>query len=133
MGSRYVAHRARAILSALEYQKMGAKTALAPRNTLTVEHVLPQSPEQGEWTHFTDQERAVYTYDLENLLLVDGPSGANDQLGNKEWPDKKALVKQWGTQTPLTTEALKFKDWNEAAIKKRRNALAGVAVKAWNP
>ncbi len=125
--------RARAILSALEYQKMGAKTALAPRNTLTVEHVLPQSPEQGEWTHFTDQERAVYTYDLGNLLLVDGPSGANDQLGNKEWPDKKALVKQWGTQTPLTTEALKFKDWNEAAIKKRRNALAGVAVKAWNP
>jgi len=75
--------RARAILLALEYQKIGAKAAVAPLDTLTVEHVLPQSPNAGEWQQFTDEERAIYTYDIGNLLLVDGPSRANDLLGNQ--------------------------------------------------
>jgi hypothetical protein len=125
--------RARALLTALEQQRLGSKTALTPNNTLTVEHVLPQSPEPGQWMHFTADQRSTYTYNIGNLLLIDGPSGANNSLGNKEWPDKKALIKSWGDQTPLTKDALKKADWNASVIDARRQALADLAAQTWLP
>jgi hypothetical protein len=125
--------RARALLLALEHRQMGAKAAVAPRDTLTVEHVLPQSPNAGEWQQFTDEERVIYAYNIGNLLLVDGPSRANDLLGNKEWPAKKALIKSWGPQTPLTAAAIKFTKWDRKTIERRRESLANVAVRAWRP
>jgi hypothetical protein len=129
---RKTAHtRARAILYALEYHKIATKSGLKPRDTLTVEHVLPQSPAAGQWSQFTEAERRAYTYNLGNLLLIDGPSGANDDLKNKEWPDKKALIKGWPSQTPLTTEALKRQQWTKATIDSRNDSLAALAVKAF--
>jgi hypothetical protein len=129
---RRTAHtRARAILYALEYYRINQKSGLKPRDTLTVEHVLPQSPAPGQWAQFTDAERRAYTYSLGNLLLIDGPSGANDDLKNKEWKDKKALIKSWPNQTPLTTEALKRREWSAKTIESRNAALAALAVKAF--
>jgi hypothetical protein len=129
---RKTAHtRARAILYALEYHKIATKSGLQPRDTLTVEHVLPQSPATGQWSQFTEAERRAYTYNLGNLLLIDGPSGANDDLKNKEWPDKKTLIKGWPNQTPLTTEALKRQQWSAGTIDSRNDALASLAVKAF--
>jgi len=128
---RKTAHtRARAILYALEYQEIASKSGLKPRDTLTVEHVLPQSPASGQWSQFTDADRRAYTYNLGNLLLI-GPSGANDDLENKEWLDKKTLIKTWPNQIPLTTEALKRQQWNTTTIDSRNEALATLAVKAF--
>lgn len=95
--------------------------------------VLPRSPEPGQWAHFTDDQRRVYTYVLGNLLLIDGPSKANLKLGNKEWPQKKALIQSWGNQTPLTTEALRLSDWSIGTIESRNDELAELAVEAWSP
>lgn len=123
--------RARAVLYALEYQKINNKSGLKPRDTLTVEHVLPKSPAAGQWITFSEDERRAYTYVLGNLLLIDGPSGANDQLGNKEWPDKRQVIKRFGPQTPLTQDALKRTTWTVSTITSRTNALAKLAVKTW--
>lgn len=123
--------RARAILYALEYQRIGRKSGLTPRDTLTVEHVLPKSPNEGQWTEFSEEDRASYTYLLGNLLLIDGPSGANDDLANKEWADKKHLIGTWPQQTPLTIDALRSRTWTKNVISKRTSALAKIAVKAW--
>jgi transcriptional regulator with XRE-family HTH domain len=60
-------------------------------------------------------------------------SRANDLLGNKESPAKKALIKGWGAQTPLTTAALKFSKWSATTIQTRRTSLANVAARAWRP
>ncbi len=125
--------RARAILTALEQQRLGSRTALTPNDTLTIEHVLPRSPEAGQWTHFTPDQRSTYTYNIGNLLLIDGPSGANNTLGNKEWPDKKALIQSWQNQTPLTNDALNNADWNAQVIDTRRLSLANIAARAWRP
>lgn len=85
----------------------------------------------GSGSQFTEVERRAYTYNLGNLLLIDGPSGANDDLRNKEWPDKKTLIKSWPNQTPLTTEALKRQQWSAGTIDSRNDALASLAVKAF--
>jgi len=123
--------RARAVLYALEYQRIAKKSALKPRDTLTVEHVLPKSPVPGQWKGFSEDERASYTYMLGNLLLIDGPSGANAQLANKEWGDKKQLIKAWQQQTPLTVNALKRQSWSKKVIEDRTSELAKLAVKTW--
>lgn len=124
--------RARAILYALEYDRISTKSALQPRDTLTVEHVLPKSPAAGQWTDFSDGQRRAYTYQLGNLLLIDGPSGANDALANKEWSAKRQLMKSWGPQTPLTVDALKATTWGPSRIDRRSDALADLAVKTWS-
>jgi hypothetical protein len=124
--------RAKVILAALEHHKAGSKAGMAPKGTLTVEHVLPISPAAGEWAAFEPEQRPSYTYRLGNLLLIDGPSGANDALGNKEWKEKKALISGWGAQTPLTTEALRRKEWTPSTIEARTNALATLATSAWS-
>jgi hypothetical protein len=124
--------RARAILYALEYAKIAKKAALQPRDSLTVEHVLPKSPAAGQWTGFNDDDRASYTYMLGNLLLIDGPSGANDQLATKEWPDKRKLMRSWSPQTPLTVEALKRQAWTKNVIEARTTELAKLARKTWS-
>jgi hypothetical protein len=129
--SKFSHNRARAVLYALEYYKVPNKSGLTPRRTLTLEHVLPQSPAPGQWAQFTAGERDIYAYKLGNLLLIDGPSGANDQLANKEWPAKRQLIKSWPNQTPLTTEALKQRSWGKATINKRTRDLADLSVKAW--
>lgn len=130
---RPTAHtRARAVLYALEYQKIANKSGLKPRDTLTVEHVLPKSPAPGQWKAFSEDDRASYTYMLGNLLLIDGPSGANDQLANKEWSDKKQLIKTWPQQTLLTVDALKRQSWTKKVIEDRTSELAKLAVKTWS-
>jgi hypothetical protein len=123
--------RARAILYALEYQKIAKKSALMPRETLTVEHVLPKSPAEGQWIEFSEEDRASYTYLLGNLLLIDGPSGANDDLANREWTYKKRLIRTWSQQTPLTVDALKSRTWTKKVISKRTADLAKLAVRTW--
>jgi hypothetical protein len=123
--------RARTILYALERHLIPNKSALTARDTLTVEHVLPQSPAAGTWSGFTADERAVYTLKLGNLLLIDGPSRANDSLGNKEWPDKRREIASFGPQTPLTVEAIKRATWSKSTIDDRQDELAALAVKAF--
>jgi hypothetical protein len=123
---------ARAILSALEYQKIPAKAGLTPKGTLTVEHVLPQSPASGQWTDFTTDEARVYVNRLGNLLLIDGPSRANSKLANREWAEKKKLIKEWNSQTVLTAKALKSPKWTIQTIDKRTDAFSRLAVKTWS-
>jgi hypothetical protein len=123
--------KARAILYALEVSQIPNRSALTARQTLTVEHVLPKSPGPGDWAQFTPDERDVYTYRLGNLLLIDGPSRANDSLGNSGWPAKKRLIQGYGAQTPLTTAALAKTTWSRATINDRQVELAAIALQAF--
>lgn len=123
--------KARAILYALEYHEISKKSALTARQTLSVEHVLPQSPKTGEWKLFTPAERDVYTFKLGNLLLIDGPSRANDLLGNKTWSEKMKMIETFGPQTPLTVKALEKPSWSKTTINDRQADLAELATKAF--
>ncbi len=122
---------ARAVLYALEHQQVARKSALKPRDTLSVEHVLPKSPAAGQWQEFSVEDRTTFTFKLGNLLLIDEPSGANDDLANKEWPEKKKLIRAWLPQTPLTEKALNRREWKQKTIDDRTGELAKLAVKTW--
>lgn len=123
--------RARAILYALEFHSIASKSGVELKESLTVEHVLPISPAKGEWTQFDEDEQQVYAHRLGNLLLIDGPSGANEQLGNKEWVKKRELIRQWGPQSPLTREALAKQRWTKRIINQRHKRLAELATAAF--
>jgi hypothetical protein len=123
--------RAAAVLYALERHLIPSKSSLGPRDSLTVEHVLPRSPQSGQWSQFSSAQRLTDTYKLGNLLLVDGPSNANDQLANKEWPEKRALIRSWKPLTPLTAKAVTTSQWSPQYIERRTKSLAKLATEAW--
>src|SRR5439155_18300884 len=83
---RFDNQQAKAILYELERAALGTSAALGLKDELTLEHVLPQSPDPGTWTRFTVDERAIYARRLGNMLLLAQPF--NCSLGNPEWSDK---------------------------------------------
>lgn len=127
---RFDNQQARAVLYELERAALGSSAALGLREELTLEHVLPQSPDPGTWAQFTADERALYARRLGNMLLLAQPF--NSSLGNLEWPDKKrkiAAVKD--SQTRLTVAALRFRQWSKSTIDRRTVDLANAAAAHW--
>jgi Protein of unknown function DUF262/Protein of unknown function (DUF1524) len=127
---RFDNQQAKAVLYELERAALGRSAALGLREELTLEHVLPQSPEPGTWTQFTADERALYARRLGNMLLLAQPF--NSSLGNLEWPDKKkkiAAVKD--SQTPFTVAALTFRQWSKNTIDRRTIDLGAAAAAHW--
>jgi hypothetical protein len=129
---RFDNQQAKAILYELERAALGTNAALDLKDELTLEHVLPQNPDDGTWIDFTPDERALYARRIGNMLLLAQPF--NSSLGNLEWAEKKqkiAAVKN--SQTPLTVAALKYKDWNKKTIDARTTDLAEAGAKHWAP
>jgi hypothetical protein len=127
---RFDNQQAKAVLYELERAALGSSAALGLKEELTLEHVLPQSPDPGTWTQFTADERALYGRRLGNMLLLAQPF--NSSLGNLEWPDKKKkIVGVKDSQTPLTVAALRFRQWSKTTIDRRTVDLANAAAAHW--
>jgi hypothetical protein len=127
---RFDNQQAKAVLYELERAELGKSAALGLREELTLEHVLPQSPDTGTWTQFTADERALYARRLGNMLLLAQPF--NSSLGNLEWPDKKkAIAAVKDSQTPFTVAALRFRQWSKNTIDRRTVDLASAAADHW--
>ncbi len=120
----------KAVLYELERETLGSSAALALKEELTLEHVLPRRPAPGTWAHFSEDERPIYAQRLGNILLLAQPF--NSSLGNLEWPDKKSrIAAESGSQTPLTLEAIRSRRWTKTAIERRTNRLADLAAAHW--
>jgi hypothetical protein len=129
-GQRFDNQQAKAVLYELERAALGSSAALGLKDELTLEHVLPQSPESSSWTHFTADERAIYARRLGNMLMLAQPF--NSSLGNLEWPDKKKrILDVKDSQTPLTVAALRFRQWSKNTIDTRTAELADAATARW--
>jgi hypothetical protein len=129
-GQRFDNQQAKAVLYELERDALGRNAALALKEELTLEHVLPQSPDPATWTHFTEDERAIYARRLGNMLLLAQPF--NSSLGNLEWPNKKKMIADVkDSQTPLTVAALRFRQWSKNTIDTRTAELADAASAHW--
>ena len=111
-------------------------TASYTPSVLTIEHVLPQSPEpKGQWMRWWPDadERKVWTHRLANLVLL--PRQKNSEAQNFEFQKKKDLYfssKKTGTTAyALTTQVLHESEWRPNTLEKRQKALLDVFRKSW--
>ena len=122
---------ARYILRTLELTERGDDQPELVVNSDTdkvnLEHILPKSANDGDWSSFGKDERASFVFRLGNMVLLQ--KGPNDRIGNKSWVVKQPVLAV--SQLELTKKASKSKDWGKAEIIERQAYLATLAVKAW--
>lgn len=82
--------------------------------TLSVEHILPQHPEEGsDWTaNFNPEERAEWTDKLGNLVLI--TRHTNSKLGRLDYQEKKKrYFEKYIDTCPNSLRVLKNERWNK--------------------
>ncbi|MBL8238530.1 MAG: HNH endonuclease [Bryobacterales bacterium] len=86
----------------------------------SVEHVLPQNPEQvGYWAQHHDlSQTGDYVNSIGNLVLLS--KSKNSAARNFDFPKKKEkYLKSRVSDYPRSLEVLGYADWDKAAIDKR--------------
>lgn len=96
------------------------------KETITLEHILPEKPETN-WPTFTPAEVDAYYRRLGNLTLLKAKS--NSDLKSIDFATKKKVYKQSGYM--LTSKISAVSEWTKEEIIKRQKDLAEYALKAW--
>ena len=104
------------------------------RTTITVEHVLPQSPNaKSEWmTWFpTEKDRATWTHKLANLVLLSRRK--NSSASNWDFGRKKSEYFQRGGVAPfaLTAQVLSESEWTPDVLERRQRELVDALREEW--
>lgn len=94
---------------------------------VNLEHILPKRSKEDEWTSFSPEQKGAYTYRIGNMTLLGAK--ANKNLGNKSWPEKKAVYAS--SDLPLNKEIAEYDDWTAETIEERQSNLAKLAVQIW--
>lgn len=101
--------------------------------TITIEHVLPQTPPSGsEWCNlFNEDERAAWTDRLANLVLLSRRK--NSTAYNHEFNDKKDKYFKVGGVAlfALTSQVLNEPTWTPEVLGRRQKDLIGRLKKEW--
>lgn len=101
---------------------------------ISVEHVLPQNPQDGsQWlTWFPDaEERSYWTHRLANLVLLS--SRKNTRASNYEFNRKKTeYFQKGGVQTfALTSQVVSQDEWTPAVLEARQKQLLSKLEEEW--
>ena len=113
---------------------VGAEGVAHDYSVITVEHVLPQSPDAGsEWmTWFPDEEqRKAWTDRLGNLTLLSRRK--NSAAQNFAFEKKKIayFMKGGVAPFPLTTQVLQHATWDSTVVAARQVDLVGRLADHW--
>ncbi|MDD5472381.1 MAG: DUF262 domain-containing HNH endonuclease family protein [Sideroxydans sp.] len=116
----------RYILCKLEKQDGGIDFD-ADSPSYTIEHVLPQSPEDG-WDAFNDRDMENFVYRLGNMVMLE--AGKNKEIGNKPYAEKRPVLQQ--SSLHLTKKlAEENADWLPYRLAARQKQLANLATTVW--
>lgn len=116
----------RYILCKLEKQAGGIDFE-ADSPTYTIEHVLPQSPEDG-WEAFNDRDLETFVYRLGNMVMLE--AGKNKEIGNRPYDEKRPVLQQ---SSMYLTKNLADENniWAPARLDARQKKLANLATAVW--
>lgn len=114
---------------------LGDASAQYDVETVTVEHVLPQTPrDKSQWlTDFPTPLDRAWTHRLGNLLLL--PRRKNSEASNWDFDEKKKkyFTSKKGVSTyALTSQVLKEQLWTPAVVERRHAELLTVLKKLWS-
>lgn len=116
----------RYILCSLEQQNSGVVLDFESELN-TIEHILPQNPEEG-WVTFSDEEADAMVYRLGNMALLE--KSFNQKVGNNSFTEKRPHLEQ--SQFSLTQQlAHDNAEWTPERIANRQRQLARMACTVW--
>lgn len=96
-------------------------------DALSIEHVLPQSPDQG-WDEFPEHDPEGFVYRLGNMTLLE--TGKNKRLGNADYTAKRAVYGESGFV--MTRElAERNAEWTPERLDSRQRWMATQAIGIW--
>jgi uncharacterized protein with ParB-like and HNH nuclease domain len=123
--TRNTSKKARYLLARIERH-------LSPGNVLdesllTLEHILPEHPNEEWCNYFGDEGIEDWAERLGNMTLMTG--SANKDIDQQPFPAKKTFL----ASSPylISRKASEYQEWNKAAIESRQRWLADQACAIW--
>ncbi|MBT9313356.1 DUF262 domain-containing protein [Leptothoe kymatousa] len=95
-------------------------------DSFSIEHILPESPNEKWYQDFSDDQIDEWVYRLGNLTLLE--ARLNRQIGNEHYHDK---LKVYQESVYALTQDIATPDWDTEAIAKRQRRLAKRATHIW--
>lgn len=121
---------ARYILLKYEYLESDNTVHLADYKTISVEHILPQSPSTtGKWIEdFNTEQRQFWTHKLANLVLIS--KRKNSSLSNLEFEKKreKYLQKRIDVFAGSKVFILTADEWKPDVLSARQNKMLDLLI-----
>lgn len=96
-------------------------------DALTIEHILPQNPNENGWAYFSDEEVEKYSERLGNLALLE--KNLNKDAQNKAFMEKKYIYEKSSVQS--VTKLCEEETWGPDNIVRRQKHMARVAKTIW--
>lgn len=114
---------------------LGDGSAKYDTGTITIEHVLPQTPRpNSEWLiNFPTPNDRAWTHRIGNLLLL--PRRKNSEASNWDFEEKKRryFTSRNGVSTfALTSQVLKEPAWTPTVVARRQLETINFLKKAWS-
>ena len=111
------------------------KSAIYDTRIFTIEHVLPQTVNEGsEWARFwTEEEHMEWLHKIGNLVPL--AKRKNSAAQNYDFDEKKVkyFTGKSGTSAyALTTQVLQYKEWTPQVVKDRQDYILSVFRKNWD-
>ena len=94
----------------------------------TVEHILPENPNEAGWEHFTPEAHERNYERMGNYSLLERSLNGH-HAGNAAFVQKRYAYDQSKYQT--SKDLCEYTDWTEDTIAKRQSKLARVAKAIW--
>ena len=112
----------------------GAATYNLQKDSLTIEHVLPQTiKEDSQWSYWWDEEKhKLWVHRLANLVPLN--RRRNSSASNLEFKDKKEKYFKGNNNVSsyaLTTQVLDIEKWTPEIVEQRQENLLSRVYEVW--
>ncbi len=114
------------ILSKLELEYGGTEPNLTSKD-VTIEHILPQNPDDNWAEHFVNVDIQDYIYRIGNLTLLE--SNKNKEASRKSFEEKQQIFSR--SSYKLSNEKTNYESWNVASISNRQDDMSKRAATIW--
>lgn len=115
----------RYILFELENQ-MSSNSYDFEENNATIEHILPENPNEEWEKYFSKNVLDNYVFRIGNYTLLE--AGKNRDIGNKIYSEKMSIFETSGFEM---TKKITFPEWNASNLDSRQSYLAKIASSIW--
>jgi hypothetical protein len=133
--SRFPVRVVRAVLERLD--RLLAEQPVVWDGQKTVEHILPQNPDVGEWNHFDQEQRASITNTIGNLVLL--TSRKNSSASNLTFAEKRKIYFGLGNTAAgkkratyaSAQELSDLRDWDITSYGERQDRHIALLTAHW--